>query len=102
MLKFGGYFQVGRVANTIALSADNVVIASILGAPYVTPYSITSKLPVLFSVNLANKLPTAVFPAISQMFAEGNINKLQNIFIKLTTLSVRLAVIAAFFRFYYQ
>ena len=33
MLKFGGYFQVGRVANTIALSADNVVIASILGAP---------------------------------------------------------------------
>jgi O-antigen/teichoic acid export membrane protein len=99
LLKFGGYFQIGRIANTVATSADNVVIAGVLGASYVTPYSLTSRLPVLFSINIASKLPTAVFPAISQMFAEGNISKLQGVFIKLATISVRLAVMAATFVF---
>ena len=99
LLKFSGYFQVGRIANTVATSADNVVIAGVLGASYVTPYSLTAKLPVLFSINIASKLPIAVFPAISQMFAEGNFIKLQNVFIKLATLSVRLAVMAASFVF---
>ncbi|MFA5832061.1 MAG: oligosaccharide flippase family protein [Bacteroidota bacterium] len=99
LLKYGGYFQIGRIANTVATSADNVIIASILGTSSVTPYSLTSKLPSLFSINLASKMPIAVFPAISQMFAENNIIKLQKVFIKLTTLSVRLAVMAATFVF---
>jgi len=99
LLNFGGLFQIGRIANTIALSADSIVIAGVLGASYVTSYSITSKLPNLFSINIASKLPNAVFPAISKMFSEGNLMKLQKVFIKLTSFSVRLALMAATFVF---
>jgi len=100
LLRFGSFFQIGRIANTVALSADNIVIASVLGVSKVTPYSITSKLPNLFSVNIASKLPSAVFPAISKMFEEKNYNKLGKVFIKLTTFSVRLAIMASSFVFF--
>ncbi len=97
LLKFSGFFQIGRIANTVATSADNIVIASVLGSKYVTTYSITSKLSTMFSVNIASKLPIAIFPAISQLFEENNLLKLQKIFIKLTNLSIRLAMIASSF-----
>lgn len=97
LLNFSGYFQIGRIANTVATSADNVIIASILGSNYVTSYSITSKLPTMFSINIASKLPIAVFPAISQMFEEKDFNKIKNIYIKLANFSIRLALIAAGF-----
>jgi O-antigen/teichoic acid export membrane protein len=99
LLSFGGLFQLGRIANTIALSADNLVIAGVLGTTYVTSYSLTSKLPNLFSINIATKLPNAVFPAISKMFSEKSLIKLQKVFIKLTSFSVRLAIMAATFVF---
>jgi len=99
LLNFGGLFQIGRLANTIAISADNLVIASILGANYVTPYTLTSKLPNLFSINIASKLPIAVFPAISKMFEDGNLIKLESVLVKITNISVRLAVLAATFVF---
>jgi O-antigen/teichoic acid export membrane protein len=92
LVSFGGYFQLGRVANTVALSSDSIVIASTLGAGSVTPYSFTSKLPIIFSVTLASKLPNAIFPAMTEMFANNEMDKLREIYKRLTFFSVRLAL----------
>jgi len=97
LLTFGGYFQLGRIANTVATSADSLIISSCLGTSLVVPYSITSKLAVTFSNGVASKAPLALFPAISQMFADREYEKLRNIFIRLAQLSTRLAIIAGAF-----
>jgi len=91
LVSFGGYFQLGRVANTVALSSDNIVIASTLGVGNVTPYAFTSKLPIMFSVALASKLPNAIFPAMTEMFANNEIEKLRQIYKRLTFFAVRMA-----------
>jgi O-antigen/teichoic acid export membrane protein len=94
---FGGYFQLGRVANTVATNADSLVISSTLGAAQVSPYVFTSKLAVLVSISIASKAPIALFPAMAQMFARREIVKLQRIFIRLTWFATRFAIIAAAF-----
>ena len=99
LLSFGGYFQLGRVANTVALSADNIVIAGAIGADSVTPYAFTSKLPIMFSVTLASKLPNAIFPAMTEMFANNEIDKLQQTYKRLTFFAVRMAFLAGAFIF---
>ena len=91
LISFGGYFQLGRVANTVALSSDNIVIAGSMNAGDVTPYTFTSKLPIIFSVTLASKLPIAIFPAMTEMFANNEFEKLKQTYKRLTFFAVRLA-----------
>ena len=92
LLSFGGLFQVGRIANTVALSTDNIVIAGSLGAGSVTPYAFTSKLPIMLSVSIASKLPIAVFPAMTEMFAKNQSEKLRQVYRRLTYTNVRFAI----------
>ena len=99
LVSFGGYFQLGRVANTVALSSDNIVIAGYIGVENVTPYGFTSKLPIMFSVSLASKLPIAIFPAMTEMFANQEMDKLRQTYKRLTFFSVRIALLAAAFIF---
>jgi O-antigen/teichoic acid export membrane protein len=95
LVSFGGYFQIGRIANTVALNSDSVVISSVLGAHAVTPYVFTSKLATLFSITLASKMPTAAMPALSQMYAIRDYPRLQAAFVRLTGYAVRLAICGA-------
>ena len=97
LLTFGGYFQLGRIANTVAVSSDSIVIAAASSAAMVTPYAFTSKLAVLFSINIASKLPIAVFPAMSEMFARNQNLQLQRVFVLLTRYATRLAVVSGVF-----
>jgi O-antigen/teichoic acid export membrane protein len=97
LLTFGGYFQLGRIANTVAISSDSMVIAAASGAAMVTPYTFTSKLAGLFSVNIASKMPIAVFPAMSEMFARNQNLRLQRVFVLLTRYATRLAVVSGVF-----
>ena len=99
LISFGGYFQLGRIANTVALSSDNIVIAGSLGAGSVTPYTFTSKLPIMFSVTLASKLPNAIFPAMTEMFANDEMEKLRQTYKRLTFFAVRLAFLGGAFLF---
>lgn len=92
LVTFGGYFQFGRIANTVALNSDSVVISGVLGAHAVTPYVFTSKLATLFSITLASKMPTAAMPALSQMYAARDFPRLQAAFVQLTGYAVRLAI----------
>jgi len=91
LFSIGGYFQLGRVSNTVALSSDNIIISGALGSGYVTPYAFTSKLPIMFSVTLASKLPNAIFPAMTDLFANNEIDKLKQIYKRLTFFAVRFA-----------
>jgi O-antigen/teichoic acid export membrane protein len=99
LVSFGGYFQLGRVANTVALSSDNIVISGYMGAENVTPYGFTSKLPIMFSVTLASKLPIAIFPAMTEMFVHNEMDKLRKTYKRLTFFSVRIAILAGGFIF---
>jgi O-antigen/teichoic acid export membrane protein len=95
LLRFGGYFQVGRIANTVALNSDSVVISSVLGAQSVTPYVFTSKLATLFSITLASKIPSAALPAMSQMYAVPDFARLQAAFVRLSGYAARLSICGA-------
>lgn len=95
LFRFGGYFQLCKVSNTVALNSDSVVISSALGAEHVPVYTFTSKLATLFSVAIAGKLPNASFPAIAQMYASGDYVGLQSAFIRLSAYGTRLACVGA-------
>jgi O-antigen/teichoic acid export membrane protein len=97
LVSYGGYFQLSRVANTVAQSTDSLIIAARMGAASVTPYALTSKLAVLLSVTIAGKLPDAAFPALSQMFAAAEYSRLRHVAVRLTGYAVRLAVVASLF-----
>lgn len=93
---FGGLFQLAKIANTVAGSADSLVIASRLSAAMVTPYSITSKAAILCSNTLASKLPIALFPGLASMFSAGEYDKLRSVLRVVLRLSLRLACVAGF------
>lgn len=97
LFRFGGYFQLTRIAGIVTNSTDSIIVASAMGAAMVNPYAFTSKLAVLFSVNIASKLGISVFPALSQMFAQNRTAELQRVFILLMYYTVRLAVIGGVF-----
>ena len=94
---FGGYFQLGRIANTVAVSTDAIIIAVILGASTVPAYTFTSKLVVLVGGSLVSKLPGALFPALSQMYSNGEVEKIRGCFIRLAGYSTRIAIVFGVF-----
>ena len=94
---FGGYFQLGRIGEMVTTSADAILIGIILGAAAVTPYTLTSKLACLISLTLATKLPNALFPALCQMFAKNEMDKLRRSFVGLAYYSTRLAIVGSIF-----
>jgi O-antigen/teichoic acid export membrane protein len=91
LLSFGGFFQLGRIANTVALSTDSILIAVVLGSSLVPIYSFSAKLPILLGVTLASKIPVAIFPAMTNMFANNEYEKLTALFRRLTFFAVRTA-----------
>lgn len=90
-----GYFQLVRIAYIIVLNTDPLIIAAFLGASEVTPYVITARMAVMFSIVLADKPPSAVYPALAQMHARKETDLLRRAFLALVYYSTRLAVIGA-------
>jgi O-antigen/teichoic acid export membrane protein len=89
--RVAGYLQLVRIAYIIALNTDPLIIAVILGASEVTPYVITMRMAILFSVVLADKAPSAVYPAMAQMYARGEHQAVRRSFLTLVYYSTRLA-----------
>lgn len=90
-----GYFQLVRIAYIIALNTDPLIIAAFLGVSEVTPYVITSRMAIMFSVVLADKPPAAVYPALAEMYARKEMESLRRGFLALVYYSTRLAIIGA-------
>ena len=95
LLSFGGYFQLGKLARTVAAFTDPVVLSCFLSAAVVTPYTVTAKLATIFAGGLASKLPVALFPGLTELFRNGNFVRIRAIYIKLSVTAVRLAVVTA-------
>jgi O-antigen/teichoic acid export membrane protein len=93
LLRFGGPFQVLKIANLVSTSVDNIIIASILGASSVTIYVFTGKLAFLFAVFLVGVIPTVLFSGIAQLFELGNKKKITSLYIKLSTLAIRSGIL---------
>lgn len=94
---FGGYFQLGRIAYMVTINTDAILIAVVLGAAAVTPYTLTSKLAILVSVTIASKLPIALLPGLSHMFARRETDKLRRAYIGLAYYSSRIAIMGGVF-----
>jgi O-antigen/teichoic acid export membrane protein len=99
LIRFGGYFQLGQLANIVALNTVNIIIASFLTATVVSTYALTSKLALLFSVTLISKIPNALFPGLSQLVEQQDIKGLQRTFLSLFRICLRLGLMAALFVF---
>jgi len=97
LVSFGGYFQVGKVAHVVQTTMDNIIIAAFLSSAMVSTYVFTSKLAVLVSQTIAGKLPIAAMPGMSQLFAQGDLSTLRDVFIRLSGYSTRLATFTAFY-----
>ena len=99
LLKFGGLFQILKIANLVSTSADNIIIASILGTSFVSIYVFTGKLAFLLAVFLISIIPSILFPGISQLFELGERKKISRLYIKLSNLSIRLGLFTGIFYF---
>ena len=97
---FGGYFQLGRTANIIATSTDNLFIASYLDAGKIPIYNFTSRLPVLFCNAIASKVPTSLFSGLSQIYDQGDDALFKTSYKKLFSIMLRLAFFSSIMIFF--
>jgi len=97
LFKFGGLFQILKIANLISTSTDNIVIASILGASFVSIYVFTSKIAFIIAVGLISIIPIILFPGMSQLFDIGDIFKIRNIYFGLVKIAIRLGISVGIF-----
>ncbi|WP_256011176.1 oligosaccharide flippase family protein [Desertivirga xinjiangensis] len=102
LLTFGGYFQIARIANTVATNSDNIFISSFLSSSFVPIYSFTSKMAQVFSITLASKIPNVLFAGISQIIDLNEDERLQRLFQLLLKLLIRLAIITACYNFFFN
>lgn len=102
LFSFGGYFQIARVANTVAVNTDNLFITSYMGAGFVPQYNFSSKLSQLFGVVIASKIPAALFVGLSQLVDQNDYERLRYIFNIMMKLLLRLALMMATFTLFYN
>ena len=100
LLSFGLPYQALKIANLVATNTDNIVIAAFLGASSVTVYVFTGKLAFLLAVFLVSILPSVLFPGISQLFVNNEIEKIKHLYLKLSDFSIRLGVFSGICYFY--
>lgn len=102
LLSSGGYFQIARIANTVATNSDNLFISSYIGAGNVPMYSFTTKLAQILSITLASKIPNVVFAGVSEIIDKNEIEKLKNIFNLLMKILFRLALLTVAFAYFFN
>ena len=86
-------FQILKVAQIAKTSFVNVIISNLLGPATVTVYNLTNKIPMMISANIS-KVAIAVFPALSQIFADKNEGKakLRSVYISYSKVILRLSL----------
>lgn len=100
LLKIGAPFQFLKIANLIATNTDNIIIASIIGVSSVTTYVFTGKLAFLFGIFFISVLPSVLFPGVTELFVQGNIKKVRDVYFKLSDFAIRLGIFAGVLYFF--
>tara|TARA_Y100001970_G_C14253841_1_gene873682 strand:- start:4769 stop:6304 length:1536 start_codon:yes stop_codon:yes gene_type:complete len=93
LFKFGGPFQILKITNLVNTNVDNIFIAAIIGAASVPVYVFSGKLAFLFSVFLIGIIPSMLFPGISQLFEQKDLNKISNVYFKLSNMALRMGIL---------
>ncbi len=83
MLIFGGYATVSSVASTVLFQLDKFILASTLSAAAVAYYVIPGTLTIKIHGSIV-ALTTVIFPLSSSLLAEGNVERLQKLYIRAT------------------
>lgn len=102
LLSYGGFFQLGRLANTVALNTDNILISTYLGSSMVPGYNFSAKFSQLVGVTLSSKIPVSVFSGMSELLDKQNFIKLNVVFRRIFFLSLRIAAFFAPFAYYFN
>ncbi|OIR07004.1 polysaccharide biosynthesis protein [mine drainage metagenome] len=102
LFSYGGYFQIGKIANTVATNTDNIFISTYIGAAIVPSYTFTSKLYQIFGIVIASKIPTTLFSGVSQLVDEKRFEKIDNIFQSIMRILFRIALFTASFAFFFN
>jgi len=97
LLKFGGNFQLAKLANTVASNTDNLFIGSSVGLGFVPVYAFTSKLFQTFSVVIVSKIPGVLFPGLAEIFDQNGQSKIQFVVTSLIKLLVRIGIFGSVF-----
>ena len=93
LLKFGGYYQIIKIANLVSVNTDNIIIAGYLGSSFVSIFTFTGKLALVFASTIISILPGILFPAMSQLFEKSDFKTLTKTYIALVKFSVRFSLL---------
>ncbi len=102
LLSFGGYFQIGKIANTLATNTDSVFISKYLSAENLPAYNFSSKLYQIFGVVLSSKIPLALFSGLSEVVDSSASEKIYNVFKVIFKLLLRIALFSAAFTYFFN
>lgn len=102
LLSSGGYFQISRIANTVATNSDNLFISSYISSGVVPMYSFTTKMAQLFGITLASKIPNVLFAGMSEIIDLQQLEKLKTIFNLLLKILTRLALLTAAYAYFFN
>jgi len=84
-------FQILRWVHTLRTQYIAIAINNLVGSLYVTQYTLTNKIPQMIP-GYAIKLVHPFFPIISDLFHQGNLEGIQDIFIKISKILLRIAL----------
>ena len=79
LLRTGFKFFIITIASTIIIQTDNIVISSILGPEYVTPYSLTFKV-FYIMLNLINAFSAGLWPIYGNLASVRDYKKMNNLY----------------------
>ena len=93
LFKLGYKIQLLKISNIVATNTDNFIILGYMGASFVSIYVFSTKIAVIVALVFASKLPTILFPAISQLFEQKKFKKLRSVYSLLFRNSLRFTII---------
>lgn len=91
VLSYTTTFQILRWVHTLRTQYITIAINNLAGATYVARYNLTNRIPQMVPI-YAVKIVHPFFPTISDLFHKGEIEKIKNLFTKITKILSRLAL----------
>jgi len=93
LLNFGGPFQILKLTNLVSTNVDNIIIASFIGFASVPIYVFTGKLAFAFAIFVIGIIPSMLFPGTAQLFELNKLDKIKNIYLKLSNIAIRVGIL---------
>lgn len=87
-------FQILRWVHTLRTQYIIIAINNLAGAVYTAQYNLTNRIPQMIPI-YASKIVHPFFPTISNLFHKGDMEKIREIFIKITKILTRLALFSS-------